>query len=396
MVRTRGKSGLRVSKLAYFSHNPVFFIASWLLTARLAPNAKGSGIPQLMAAIDLAGTSRSRFVSLFLSVKIGLVKIGSSLLLMLGGGAIGREGPTLQVSGSIFDLVYRLIPDSWPRVSHRIMLITGGASGLAAAFNTPLGGIVYVIEELSKSHIARFRTAVFSAVIIAGMTAQNFLGAYLYLGYPRIDPFPIWMIWALLLVAFMAGYAGAGFTRMLLWVSSKRSVYKKRSHQLLFVLGLSMLFAILTYFSGTVSMGTGKSVINQILFDGAESVPLYAFPARFIGAALSFSVGGGGGIFATALSSGAALGALLVGPLGLTSDHHNLLILVSMIAFLTGVTRTPFTSAILVLEMTDRHSAIFYFLLAGIVGNLAAGFLMDKSFYEIQKEQYLDDLKQQT
>ena len=74
---------------------------------------------------------------------------------------LGEKVLPLQISGSIFQSVYRLIPESWPKVSQKIMLITGGASGLAAAFNTPLGGIVYVVEELTKSHIGKFRTACF-------------------------------------------------------------------------------------------------------------------------------------------------------------------------------------------------------------------------------------------
>ncbi len=371
---------------------PFFFAAAWFMTIRLAPNAKGSGIPQLLAAVDLAGTSRQGMVGRLLSIRIGLVKIASSLVLLLGGGAIGREGPTLQVAGSVFETVYRLIPEGWARVSHRIMLITGGASGLAAAFNTPLGGIVYALEELTKSHIARFRTAVFSAVIIAGMTAQAFLGSYLYLGYPKLSALPFKLIWAVIVFSFLSGYLGAVFTRVLLWVGKFRDRFPGRKQQLLFVLALGLAFAVMLFLTGDTAMGTGKPLINRILFEGTTSAPWYAFPVRFLGSVLSFSSGSAGGIFATSLSSGASLGALMVHWGGLPVEHHNLLILVCMIGFLTGVTRTPFTAAILVLEMTDRHGAIFFFLLAGMISNLGAGQIMNRSFYEIQKDSYLESL----
>ncbi|MCB0529234.1 MAG: chloride channel protein [Lewinellaceae bacterium] len=387
-----GKGISHLSPWLVFITTPLFFSLAWYVTARFAPNAKGSGIPQLMAAVDVAGTPKQAWVSKLLNVRIALVKIGSSLILLLGGGAIGREGPTLQVAGSVFETVYRLIPEGWARVSHRIMIITGGASGLAAAFNTPLGGIVYAIEELTKSHIARFRTAVFSAVIIAGITAQLFLGSYLYLGYPRLSVFPFSLIWAVLVLAFLSGYLGALFTQLLLWIGNLRSKYLRRKEQLAFVIVLGLLFALFIFFAGDTCMGTGKPLINQILFNGAASVPWYALPVRFLGSALSFSVGSAGGIFATSLSSGASLGALMVHWGGLPVEHHNLLILVCMIGFLTGVTRTPFTAAILVLEMTDRHSAIFYFLLAGLISNLGAGQVMSRSFYEIQKDSYLETL----
>ena len=387
-----GKGIWTLSPWMVFLTTPLFFVLAWYVTTRFAPNTRGSGIPQLLAAVDLAGTPRHPLIRQLLGVRIGLIKIGSSLLLLLGGGAIGREGPTLQVAGSIFQTVYRFIPENWARVSQRIMLITGGASGLAAAFNTPLGGIVYALEELTKTHIARFRTAVFSAVIIAGMTAQTFLGPYLYLGYPKLAPLPLSLIWSVIVLAFLSGYLGAQFTQALLWLGEMRRRYRERKQQVGFVLVLSLLFAGMVFFTGDISMGTGKPLINTILFEGAASAPWYTFPVRFAGAALSFSVGAAGGIFATSLSSGASLGAFLVYWGGLPMEHHNLLILVCMIGFLTGVTHTPFTAAILVLEMTDRHSAIFYFLLAGMVAHLAALQVMKHSYYEIQKEVFLESL----
>lgn len=388
-----GKGIYNLAPWLIFVTTPLFFLLAWFVTARFAPNARGSGIPQLLAAVDLAGTAQHRTVRRLLSIRIAAVKIGSSLLMLLGGGAIGREGPTLQVSGSIFQTVYLYIPQGWSRVSQRIMLITGGASGLAAAFNTPLGGIVYALEELTRSHIARFRTAVFSAVIIAGMTAQSFLGSYLYLGYPKLAELPILFIWAVLVLAFVSGVLGAQFTSVLLWISAWRSKYPLRKQQAGLAVAFGLIFAVLVYFSGETTMGTGKPLINTILFQGADAVPWYAFPARFLGAMLSFCVGAAGGIFATALSSGAALGAFLVHWSGLPVEHHNLLVLVCMIGFLTGVTRTPFTAAILVLEMTDRHSAIFYFLLAGMISNLGASMVLKRSFYEIQKDNFLESLE---
>lgn len=373
-----------------FLTTPLFFVSSWVLVRFGCQNANGSGIPQLMAASELAGTRRSALVDSLLSIKIIVIKIGSSLLMLLGGGAIGREGPTLQLAGSVFQTVYRLIPSEWSKVSQRIMIITGGASGLAASFNTPLGGIVYVVEELTKSHIGRFRTAVFSAVIISGMTAQLFLGSYLYLGFPKIKQLPLPMIGIVIILAFLAGLLGAYFAKFSLFIVRLRKKLKTTLHQVLSIVGISLLFVTLVYFTNDFTMGTGKALINDILFRPNHQQPWYSFPARFLGSLLSFSVGGAGGIFATSLSSGATLGHLVVDLTNIPIQHHNIMVLVCMIGFLTGITRSPFTSAILVLEMTDRHSAIFYFLLAGIVSNLGASFVLAKSFYEIQKEAILE------
>ena len=343
-----------------------------------------------MASIELANPRQDKRVDRILGLRIALVKIVSSLSLLLGQGAIGREGPTLQISASIFRFVNRLLPDYWPKVSKRIMLVTGGASGLAAAFNTPLGGIVFVVEELTKTHITYFRTAVFASVIIAGMTAQALLGPYLYLGYPKITPVGFSFVGVVLLAGALAGWAGAMMTRLLLAVAGWKSRFvHSRRQQILFVAGVGLLFATMIYLAGPEAGGSGKDMMNHLLFSDQKSTEWYDFPTRFLGPILSYHSGGAGGIFATSLSAGATLGAGLAALLGLAATNYNLVILVSMVGFLTGVTRSPFTSAILVLEMTDRHGAIFYLLLAAMIANLA-GYLVDKkSFYERAKEAFL-------
>jgi H+/Cl- antiporter ClcA len=374
-----------------FVSAPLFMLAAWLLVEKLSKASAGSGIPQLMVSVEIADTKRSKFIDYFLNIKVIVIKISSSLLMLLGGGAIGREGPTLQIAGSVFQFAHKLVPSHWPKVSQRNMLITGGASGLAAAFNTPLGGIVYVVEELTKSHIGKFRTAVFTAVIISGMTAQLFLGSYLYLGFPKIAVVPLWGIFWVVAFAFVAGIAGAVFSKILLLIDIQRKRINNFKIKLILAIVASLSFALLVYFTGKFSIGTGKPLLNEILFT-KNDIPWYMFPARFFGCIFTFAVGAAGGIFATSLASGASLGTLLISVTGISAQYHNLLVLVAMIGFLTGVTRSPFTAAILVLEMTDRHSAIFYFLMAGLVSNIGASLVLKHSFYDYQRIAFLKQI----
>lgn len=152
---------------------PIGFVLSWWLVKEFAPYAKGSGIPQLMAAVEMANPKENSRIKNLLSLKIIFFKILSSVILVIGGGAIGREGPTIQIAGSIFRKVNEYLPEWWPKISKKNMIMTGAAAGLAAAFNTPLGGIVFAVEELAKTHINYFKTALFTAVILAGLTAQT-------------------------------------------------------------------------------------------------------------------------------------------------------------------------------------------------------------------------------
>ena len=123
----------------FFIITPACFLIAWWLVVRYEKFAGGSGIPQVMAAIELANPRDQGKVPRLLSIRVIVIKIISSLFMVLGGGVVGREGPTIQIAGSVFRKVNQVLPEWWPKVSRRNMIMTGAAAGLAAAFNTPLG-----------------------------------------------------------------------------------------------------------------------------------------------------------------------------------------------------------------------------------------------------------------
>ncbi|HSZ32046.1 MAG TPA: chloride channel protein, partial [Puia sp.] len=184
---------------SFFIVTPACFLIAWWLVVRFEKYAGGSGIPQVIAAIELANPRDNHKIRKLLSIRVIVIKIISSFFMILGGGVVGREGPTIQIAGSVFRKVNQLLPEWWPKISKRNMIMTGAAAGLAAAFNTPLGGIVFAIEELTKTHISYFRTALFTAVIIAGLTAQGLFGPYLYLGYPVIKGLSVYIFLGVIL-----------------------------------------------------------------------------------------------------------------------------------------------------------------------------------------------------
>ncbi|HET7897684.1 MAG TPA: chloride channel protein, partial [Flavisolibacter sp.] len=256
---------LNLEKWTIFLLAPVCFFLAWLSVVVFARNAKGSGIPQVMAAIELATPKHEKKIDTLLSIRILLTKVLSSLLMVLGGGAIGREGPTIQVSGSLFYVIHRWIPKSWPRLSNQGFILTGAAAGLAAAFNTPLGGIVFAVEELARVHIRYFRTALFSAVIIAGMTAQAFLGPYLYLGYPDVRQLRFHILAAVVLTAILAGVLGSLMCKLILQLMKwKRSF--NRTQTILFILMAGLVVAALAFFLNDNILGSGKELMNHLLF----------------------------------------------------------------------------------------------------------------------------------
>jgi len=350
----------------------------------------GSGIPQLMAAVEVAKDEEKNDGSWrFLNVRIIIVKIASSIALALGGGAIGREGPTLQLAGSVYRTVHKLLPPFWPKVSRKVMMITGGAAGLSAAFNTPLGGIVFAIEELTRTHIAKFRTAVLSSVILSGMTAQWLLGPYLLYGYPKVATVGPSFMYKLLAISAVCGVLGAASCKVLLLLDKIRRSIKSWLPQLLFVLALAFTFALLVLTFGQVTLGSGDRLLDEYLFSEQPAPHWKDALGRILGSVVTMGAGGAGGVFAPALSSGAAIGGLFGSWFGEDRGELNMMILGGMCAFLTGVTRSPFTSAILVLEMTDRHSVIFQLMYAAMIGNLIATLIDKKPYYERMKERML-------
>lgn len=373
---------------------PIGFVLSWWLVKEFAPNAKGSGIPQVMAAVELANPKEHTKIRSLLSLKIIVFKIISSVVLVIGGGAVGREGPTIQIAGSVFRKVNEYLPHWWPKISKKNMIMTGAAAGLAAAFNTPLGGIVFAVEELSKTHINYFKTALFTAVIIAGLTAQTLAGSYLYLGYPKTNDVSLMVMFPIILVAGTAGILASQLSVTMLKMNDwKKRKLKTDKANILFLVICALFIASVAYFINREILGSGKEIMERVLFTKDKHEEWYVPILRMLGPALSFTSGGAGGIFAPALTAGASIGSVISGAIHLTPNETNVVILAGMVAFLTGITRAPFTSAIIVLEMTDRHSLIFHLMLAGMVSSIASILVSRHSLYDVIKVNFLTEIR---
>lgn len=381
-----------LNRLYIFVLTPLCFLISWWVVNQFAPNAKGSGIPQVMASLQLSNPKTKSFIHHLLSLRIIVVKMISSTIKVMGGGVVGREGPTIQIASSVFFEIHKRLPVWWTPISQKNMLIAGAASGLAAAFNTPLGGIIFAIEELSKFHVKYYKSSLFIAVIIAGLAAQGLGGSYLYLGYPKLSVDGWKVIAGVVMTSIVCGYFGCKMgviaLNVMKWFQKIKHVVKK-----VFVVLLSgTIVALLIYFIGTEAMGSGKEIMDRTLFTDEKAVEWYVPFARMGGLITSFSFGGAGGVFAPSLSAGASFGALIADLIHLKAGYANILVLVGMTTFLTGITRAPFTASIIIFEMTDRHSVIFYLLLGALIANLIARYVDKRPFYDHLRENYVKDV----
>lgn len=364
---------------------PACFLMGWWIVNRFAMWAGGSGIPQVMTAMELQEHAATRpLVHRLLGWRVAIVKIASSLLCILGGGVVGREGPTLQVSASIFYLIARRMRRWTSAVAIDSWILAGAAAGMAAAFNTPLGGIVYAIEELASSHFSRVRTTVLSAVLVSGLVSVWLVGSYLYLGYTSVGNVGLAMVPGAVVVGLLGGVIGASFGESI-FAFQRFLIRHFRVQRVRTGFVIAFLCAMILVGVGLLdarTLGPGNHLSSEILA-GREHAGLATVAGRFVTTLVSYVSGCAGGIFAPSLALGASLGSWLSS--WWAGQNAVLLSLLGMIAVLTGVTMCPFTSFVLIVEMTDRHNAIFAMMLAALAAQAGARLITPHSFYEKSK-----------
>lgn len=360
---------------------PFSFLVSWWLVYAFCKQAGGSGIPQVMACLKIFRKNEDHSLSSMLSIRVIVVKIASSICYAIGGGAVGREGPTIQVGASIFEILNVQCKKRWGvHFSRSTVILAGAASGIAAAFNTPLGGIVYAIEELSSDAFHNFRSIILICVMFAGLTSQSILGPYLFIGLPVLKGLTFSaFIWAFF-IGVLGGLGGSFFGWCLFQCGAIRSRISSHFGLALWSLICGVIFVCLVLYVNKKSMGSGRDVLLELFFKKQEVADVSLIVGRFFGPILTYSAGGAGGVFAPILAIGGCV-ASWISQWVPGSDAH-LCVLLGMASFLTGLTHAPFTSLILVVEMTDRHSAIFPLMIAALLAQWTAKILSNASFYE--------------
>jgi len=320
---------------------PLLFAGLVWITRRFAPLARGSGIPQVMAA----QADPERATGGLVSIRTVVAKAGLTLAAVLGGASVGREGPTVQIAAAIMGLAHRLLG-----VPLRgAVLIAGGAAGVAAAFNTPLAGLLFAIEELASAYEQKVTLLVIAAIAIAGMVAQSAQGDYVYFGLIGAHMPIVTALVAAPVAGIVGGLAGGGFARLMLMMATgtnRVTLWSKR-RPILFAALCGGVVAGLGVGTG-LTWGTGYGAARAMIV-GVDA-PLWYGPAKFL-ATLSTAVAGlPGGIFAPSLSVGAGLGNLLrsVFP----DSPASAIVILGMVGYFAGVVRAPLTAVIILSETT--------------------------------------------
>lgn len=351
---------------------PLGFMLAAYLSLRLFPNAQGSGIPQAIAARHLHDDEdRGKLLSL----RIAFGKILLTVLGLLSGASIGREGPTVQVGGSIMLTVARF----GGMAQARGLILAGSAAGIAAAFNTPLAGIVFAIEEMSRTYESRVNGIVLTAVVLSGLAALGLAGSYNYFGEASIAPTDAkdWVLVVLCgvggggLGALFSGFALYAGRRVRLWVHHQPL---RRAVALAGLCGLAV--AVIGVASGGATFGTGYDQARSAV--EGHALPLFFFVEKFGASFLSMLSGIPGGIFAPSLAVGAGFGST-VGSLFGTSIA--LAAILGMAGYFSGVVQAPMTAFVIIVEMTGDHRAVIPIMAVSMIGYVTSRILSHEPLY---------------
>ncbi|MGF6698437.1 H+/Cl- antiporter ClcA [Paraburkholderia sp. MM5496-R1] len=366
-------------------------LAVWL-TRKFFRGSEGSGIPQVIATLHM---KQRGYGTRLLSLRILLGKIGVSFLAILGGFTIGREGPTVQVGAALMFNLRRFYPRSNAQIERQLAL-AGAAAGLSAAFNTPLAGVVFAIEELTRSFEARTSGVLITAIIIAGVVALGLNGNYTYFGTIQIGAhFPDLLAVAVVLTAIVTGIAGGIFGWLLLntarWIPEPlRQLHGERP--VVFAALCGFAIAVVGVISGGTTFGSGYTEARGLL-EGHEQLSVFYPFLKMIAMVGSYLPGIPGGIFAPSLSIGAGFGNLL--HMVFDSMQLPMLIALAMVGYLAAVTQSPITSFVIVMEMIDGHALVISLMATALIASRVSR-LFAPPLYESLAERYVAPLPQPT
>ncbi len=340
------------------------------ITSRWFVGARGSGIPQIIAALRDGHDQQS--ISVLVSLRIVCAKVVLGVGGLAAGFSSGREGPSVQVGAGVMHAFSRFLPAN-SHIDYRHMLLAGGAAGISAAFNTPLAGVVFAIEELGRRFEQKTNGVVITAIILSGLMSISIMGNYTYFGSLKVGQIGASIILPLLASALVCGVLGGVFSSILIktsrplpgWLGQFRQL-----HPAWWAAGCGLLVACLGVLSDGAAHGSGYLYTRQML-EGTISEPWIYAPVKYLATILTYLSGIPGGIFAPSLAIGAGIG-------------HDLMLLFSgqfteaaicalcMVGFLSAVTQAPITSFIIVMEMIDGHEMVLSLMAVALLATIVS------------------------
>ena len=383
---------IRNAALTFCAGSPLrmlgWFAALAVLAALVAmllkwePMISGSGIPQVEA--EIAGYIRPNWYRVIIG------KIVGGFLCIVGGLSLGREGPSIQLGGMAGKGVSRGLGRF--RLEEHFLITCGASAGLSAAFNAPLAGVMFALEEMHKNFSAMVLLPCMAASLVADYIANSIFGMEPVFSFTVSDMIPLGGYAYIVILGVICGVLGVLYNKVLL---ASQTAYKK----LTFLpqtgkIMIPFLVAGALGFTMPEVLGGGHSMIAA-LYDNhpALGTILLLLAGKFIFSMVSFGSGAPGGIFFPLLVLGAyiggAYGTVVVDWLGFDHSFMANLIIIAMAALFSAIVRAPVTGIVLISEMTGSFSHLLSLSTASLVAYIVAELLRSKPVYESLTERLL-------
>ncbi|MEN9946730.1 MAG: hypothetical protein RLZZ293_1116 [Pseudomonadota bacterium] len=361
---------------------PLMFVANVYLLKKYFPYADGSGLPQGYA-VDVFDNER---LDKTYSLRSAVGKVILTCMSIAAGASLGKEGPTIQICSSLFAQLREL-----SNHKRRLLIKLGAGVGVAAAFNAPIGGMVFAIEEYVKKINPKIATTLVGTTLGAVFVSNMLTGSQPYMG--SVSSNKLHHSWEQMLLAILigviCGLAGAVFTKLMVFMSVDKT-WKfnqwRKQHYLINALIFGVVVAFIGHLTSGLSFGNGAETTTYFL-DAGHDAPWYYALSKFTGSIASVSAGVPGGYFSTALSIGAGIGDLIHNYF--TSYPLVQFYLLGMAGFLAAITQSPITAVAMVVEMSDSSQFSLPILLSCFVASMIAE-QFGHSVYHQQVLNYID------
>jgi H+/Cl- antiporter ClcA len=357
-----------------------------VLTRKYFPGSQGSGIPQVIASLNPNESMAIR--AQVLSIRVAAGKFVLTFMGLLFGASVGREGPTVQIGASIMHKLGSIARFPTHDVEKGLIL-AGAAAGVAAAFNTPLAGIVFAIEEMSRSFEEHNISTILMTVIIAGITSLGLLGNYYYFGHTSAS-LKFGSEWSVVLVCgIFGGLLGGAFSRAMIEINRGllgRMGNWMRSEPIMFAALCGLTIALIGLASGNTTFGSGYVEAKTIL-EGNEAVPSSFGLLKLLATLVSSVSGIPGGIMAPSLSAGIGFGSNIAQ--FFTSVPAGATITLGMVGYFSGVTQAPITAFVIVMEMTDNHEMILPLMATALIAKICSRLICPTPLFHTMANNFL-------
>ncbi|BFU60804.1 chloride transporter ClC family protein [Rodentibacter sp. JRC1] len=356
-------------------------LLTWF-TTKFTPYVSGSGIPQVIASINLP---HSNYKTKLLAFGQTLWKIPLTFLAMLIGASVGREGPSVQVGAAVmlaWGNFCRKYNFAFKGLSTNELMATGAAGGLAAAFNAPLAGVIFAIEELGRGVVLRWERRVLMGVLAAGFILVAIEGNSPYFptykGATDVPHLYSWLIVCGITCGILGGIFGRLLAKGIAAISPEKWRGWLRRHPIYVALLLGLFLAAVGTYSKGQTYGTGYDVVARAL-EGQLIDPEIGILKLFTTVATYWN-GIAGGIFTPSLTTGAGIGTMLW-ELSNGAVDQRFLVILCMAAFLAGGTQSPVTASVVVMEMTGAQPMLIWLLISSIIAAIISRQFNPKPFY---------------